>query len=378
MSVLRVACLGAGYFARFHHDGWRRIEGAALVAVADHDLARAQAACSPGAALGPATGAATGAANGAANGAAPFPALAPMLAAARPDILDIITPPPTHLPAIRMALDAGVRAIICQKPFCGDLAAAREAAALAEAAGARLIVHENFRFQPWYRAIRAAIERGAIGEVHQATFRLRPGDGQGAGAYLDRQPYFRTMPRLLIHETAVHWVDVFRYLLGDPVAVQADLRRLNPAIAGEDAGHVLTEHASGARSLFDGNRHLDHCAADPRLTMGEALVEGTGGALTLSGDGAVHLRAHGARTRDPILPAQAWPGWGGDCVRALQAHAVAGLRGEAPLENEAAAYLRVLETEAAIYRAADTHARAPVADTCAQAQVADTHARARV
>jgi predicted dehydrogenase len=336
--TLRVGCLGAGYFARFHHDGWRRIDGAELVAVADLDVARAEA-----------------------SGTAPFASLAAMLDGARPDIVDIAIPPPGHLPAIRMALDAGVRAIICQKPFCEGLEQAREATALAEAANIPLIVHENFRFQPWYRAIRIALDQGRIGEVHQATFRLRPGDGQGPRAYLDRQPYFQTMPRLLVHETAVHWIDTFRYLLGDPVAVYADLRRLNPVIAGEDAGHILFEHPDGRRALFDGNRHLDHAAANPRLTMGEALAEGTMGALTLSGDGAVHLRAHGSLSVTEVLPAQDRPGFGGDCVRALQAHVVAALHGDGALENPARDYLRVMEVEAAIYRSAALRARQEVA-----------------
>ena len=36
-----------------------------------------------------------------------------------------------------------------------------------------------------------------------------------APAYLERQPYFQTMPRFLVHETAIHLVDVFRFLLGE-------------------------------------------------------------------------------------------------------------------------------------------------------------------
>ena len=184
------------------------------------------------------------------------------------------------------------------------------------------------------------------------TFRLRPGDGQGPDAYLGRQPSFRTMPRFMVHETGVHFVDVFRVVLGRPIAVTADLRRLNPAIAGEDAGHVLFDHGNGVRSLLDANRLADHAAPDRRRAMGEALVEGTEGTLTLTGDGAVGLRPFGADATDPLLPAIDRPGFGGDCVRALQAHVVAHLIDGTALENAAADYLAVMETEAAIYRAA--------------------------
>lgn len=328
--TVRVACVGAGYFSQFHYDAWRRIDGVALVGACDLNMDRARA-----------------------TGAPAYDDLTTMLTDTAPDLLDIILPPPTHAQTIRAALAAGVKWIICQKPFCQDLQEARQIVQEAQTANARLIVHENFRFQPWYRAIRAALDRDSIGEVHNATFRLRPGDGQGPRAYLDRQPYFQTMPRFLMHETGVHWIDTFRYLFGPITHVYADLRRLNPAIAGEDAGHVLFDHASGVRSLFDGNRHLDHVADNLRRTMGEAWIEGTKGTLTLYGDGSVTHRAFGSHDEDVILPPDTATGFGGDCVLALQAHVIAAMQG-AEAENEASDYLEVLALKDAIYTSAKT------------------------
>ncbi|MEM9145972.1 MAG: Gfo/Idh/MocA family oxidoreductase [Pseudomonadota bacterium] len=338
---LRVGVLGAGYFAQFHHEAWERLTGAHLVAIADKDLARAESAAEG-------------------LGAEAHADLESMLATAELDLLDIASPPPSHLPAIRAGLDAGVRALICQKPFCGDMTAAEEATALAEAAGIPLIVHENFRFQPWYRCIKRAIDAGRIGALHQASFRLRTGDGQGPRAYLDRQPYFQTMPRLLVHETAVHWLDTFRYLLGEPEWVFADLRRMNPVIAGEDAAHLLLGFDGGVRALFDGNRLLDHAAENHRLTLGEALVEGSDGTLTLTGDGAVQWRAFGAVETETLLAPQDWPGFAGDCVHALKAHVLAALTGEGAFENTARTYLQVMRMEAAAYRSAETGRREPL------------------
>ena len=216
----------------------------------------------------------------------------------------------------------------------------------------QLVVHENFRFQPWYRRIRECLEQGLAGDVLQATFRLRPGDGQGARAYLDRQPYFQRMPRFLVHETAIHWIDTFRYLFGRPRSVYADLRRINPHIAGEDAGLILFAHDRGTHSLFDGNRLLDHPADDHRLTMGEALVEGTAGALTLDGRGALDFRARGEKAARRLLEARAWPGFGGDCVHALQAALIAALQSGDRPENTAREYLDNLLIEEAVYRSA--------------------------
>jgi predicted dehydrogenase len=217
----------------------------------------------------------------------------------------------------------------------------------------QIIVHENFRFQPWYRALKTHLSDGRVGELLQVTFRLRPGDGQGADAYLSRQPYFQQMPRFLVHETAVHWVDTFRFLLGEPTAVYADLRRVNPVIAGEDAGYILFDHPNGVRALFDGNRSLDHAADNHRRTMGEALVEGTEGTIELGGDGSLWLRRFNERTSDCLLPADNWEGFGGDCVHALQSHVVSGLLDGAPIENCARDYLRVIDIEEAIYASAE-------------------------
>lgn len=328
---IKVACVGAGYFSQFHYGSWERMEGVIPVGSCNRDLAKAQA-----------------------TGWTAYDDLPKMLSEQTPDLLDVILPPVAHAETIRVALEHGVKWMICQKPFCNDLEEARAIVAEADAAGATIIVHENFRFQPWYRAVKAALDDGLVGDLQQVTYRLRPGDGQGPEAYLDRQPYFQQMERFMVHETGVHFVDTFRYLLGNPTAVYADLRKVNPVIAGEDAGFVLFDHPSGVRALLDGNRNLDHGADNLRRTMGEAWFEGTKGCLYLYGDGRVTLRRFGDVTETELLAPDTWDGFGGDCVHALQSHAVSGFLGKVPLENVACDYLKVIEIEEAIYRSAET------------------------
>ena len=328
---LRVATVGAGYFARFHHEAWARMPGVRLVGVCDTNAERAEAYRAEFGAE------------------AAYGDAATMLAAARPDLLDIAAPPAVHRDLVALAAGHKVD-VICQKAFTRSLQEARETVALAEAAGIRLVVHENFRFQPWFRTIRRLIEDGMIGAVFSASFRLRPGDGQGPAAYLDRQPYFQTMERFLIHETGIHFIDTFRFLFGDCGSVYADLRRLNPAIAGEDAGMVVFGHESGVRALFDGNRLSDHIAQNRRLTMGELLIDGSAGTLRLDGEANLFFRPFGSNAEEAVDYPWQKRGFAGDCVHALQAHVVAGLRDGKPLENTGAAYLRNLEVEDAVYR----------------------------
>jgi D-apiose dehydrogenase len=197
------------------------------------------------------------------------------------------------------------------------------------------------------REARRLIDAGTLGRLHGVSFRLRPGDGQGPRAYLDRQPYFQSMPQLLVRETAVHFIDSFRYLCGEVQAVTARLRRLNPVIAGEDAALIVFEFADACTGLFDGNRLNDHTAQDPRRTMGEMWLEGSAGVLRLDGDGRLWFKPHHGPEQPHPCPLR--EGAFGGAVTALQAHVLAQLDHGAPLENSATDYLANLRVQAAVY-----------------------------
>lgn len=276
-----------------------------------------------------------------------------LLANESPDIVDLVVPPPAHAKLIRAALKPG-RLIICQKPFCVSLAEAEAITQAAKDAGTTVIVHENFRFQPWYRQLKRCLDDGLLGQIYQCRFALRPGDGQGDDAYLSRQPVFQTMPRLLIHETGVHFIDLFRWLLGPVSSVYADLRRLNPVIQGEDDGLLILQHATGVRSVFDGNRLVDHVADNTRLTMGELTLEGEKGVISLNGEGKLSFRAMGSQTSQPItigLPVSEGV-FGGGCVEWLIRHAVDAHLGTLAHENTAEDYLEVVRATEAAYESA--------------------------
>lgn len=333
----RVGVLGAGYFARFHYEAWARLDAAGavnLVGACDRAIDKARDVARlhdiPDV----------------------YSDLGSMLAAGDLDLLDIAAPPQAHLTAITAAAARGI-AVICQKPFCTSLAEAEQATTLAEQAGIDLLIHENFRFQPWHRQIKRLLDDGIVGDTYQITFQLRPGDGQGPDAYLNRQPYFQQMPRFLIHETGIHAIDLFRWFFGDITAVYADLRRLNPVIAGEDAGIVLFDFANGARGVLDGNRLIDHPARNHRLVIGPLLIEGSAGVLRLDGDGRLFHRHKADYDENSITFAWQDHAFGGDCVFNLQEAAVSALLGRRPLENRAADYLHNIRVEEAVYRSND-------------------------
>jgi D-apiose dehydrogenase len=281
-----------------------------------------------------------------------------MVAALHPDVLDIATPPGTHAELVALAATNGIACIV-QKPLAPTYAEAATLVETAERAGIPLAVHENFRWMPWYLEMKRCLDSGMLGTPHTVAVRMRPGDGQGPDAYLARQPYFQKMPRFWVHETAIHFIDVFRFLFGEVESVSASLRRLNPAIAGEDAGYVMLQFAAGPTALIDGNRLNDHPADNTRLTMGEHWLEGARGVLRLDGYGRLFWKPHGG----PEVPhPYAWDdiGFAGDCVYRQQMHLIeAFAAGRAPV-NTGREYLRNYAIEEAVYRSHEERRRIDV------------------
>lgn len=333
MTPLKGMCIGAGYFSQFHFEAWSRISESQIVAVCDLDPDKAKLAADL---LGDAE---------------PCSNVNEALARYQPDFVDIITPPGTHQALVSKIARCGI-SMICQKPLAPDYATAREIAATATRYGARLMVHENFRFQPWHREIKRLINSGAIGDtLHNLYFRSRMGDGWGQDAYLGRQPYFRQMPKLLIHETGVHFIDTFRFLAGEIEEAYAVLRRLNPVIAGEDTGLVTFRFANGATGIWDANRYNESNFEDPRYTFGEFLVEGSGGSIRLYSDGRLTIQPLGECEQDHDYKHER-RGFGGDCVYLTQRHFIDCLRSGDEFETSGDEYLKTLAVQEATYLSA--------------------------
>ena len=329
-SPLRGLAIGAGYFAPFHFDAWQRVDGAEIIGVCDSDVAKAQAA------------------RESFSIAHVYSNAEQAIDELKPDFLDIITPPETHLKLVKLAATKAI-ATICQKPLAPCFNTASQIVDLADAAGIRLMIHENFRFQPWHREIKKLIEDGTIGDrLHSLYFRTRTGDGWGNDAYLGRQPYFREMPRLLIYETGVHFVDTFRYLAGEVESAHAILRRLNHVIAGEDSGLVTLRFANGAIGVWDANRFNESTDANPRFTFGEFLVEGNLGSVRLYGDGRITVQLLGKAEQDHSYEFSK-QGFAGDCVRATQQHFIDCLKSGEPFETSGLDYCKTLTVVEAIY-----------------------------
>jgi predicted dehydrogenase len=336
-SPLRGVCLGAGYFSHYQYDAWQRIPEVQITALANRSLDKARA---------------TATQHGIPRVYA-WADLATLFDAEKPDFVDIITPPETHLEVVQLAAARGI-AIICQKPVAPTWEETLAVVDAARRAGVRLMVHENWRWQPWYREIKRQLDAGTLGELFSIAVRMRMGDGWPADAYLARQPFFRTYPRLLVYETGVHFLDTFRFLGGEIASVYARLQQRNPAIRGEDAGQIVCGFRGGATAILDASRYNEADTADTRYTFGTVRLDGRHGHLELDLEGNLTLKPLGQPARRLDYP-HTRVGFTGDSVYHLQRHFVDCLRTGAPFESTGEDYLKTVALVEACYRSAQSN-----------------------
>ncbi len=321
-NVLRGAMIGCGFFAQHHIAAWRRMPGVEIVAACDLDPDRARSFADR-----------------------VYTDAAEMLERESPDFVDIVTRADTHLQLASLAAGKGI-AVICQKPIAPDWATAVALVERMESAGVPFMIHENWRFQRWYRVAHEMIRRGDIGRPIGYGLRTRTRDGVGEKPFT-KQPYMRDQRRFLIDEVMVHHLDTARFLFGDILSLYASFERLNPVVAGEDRAIVTVNHEPPVSGWLDGHRFLDPNSDGP--VMGEALFEGDSGALLLLNTGDIY--------RDNVL---AWKndvtvGYRGDSVYATQEHFITSLLNKTPFETGGREYLKTFAAVEAAYRSAAGH-----------------------
>jgi predicted dehydrogenase len=330
-DTLKGALLGAGFFAGFQAEGWQRLPGVEITALADPQLDRAR--------------------EFAARWSIPrvYPSAEELLRHERLDFVDIVTRPDSHLPLVELAVAHGVP-IICQKPMAPTWEECLRMVEHCRTANVRLLIHENWRWQAWYREVKKLIEADVFGRIFHLGFCMRNGDGRGAEPYTV-QPYFRAMPQLLIYETLVHFLDTFRFLAGEIATVFCQTRRVNPLIAGEDYAVIQLGFVNEAHGLIDANRISG--AVPPEVAFGVFTLEGERAALRMTPQGELFITEYGQPEyrHDYEIPSQ---GYKGDSVFAAQQHYAACLREGTMCETEGAAYLKTVQAMFACYKSAAT------------------------
>lgn len=330
---MRGALIGCGNVSRHHLLGWTKVPGASIEALCELDPARLATARSSVAAE------------------ARFREAATMFTAIPLDFVEICTGPETHLGLVALAASHRVH-VLCQKPASlvrEDLVAMIEAC---RAAGVRLMIHENWRFRPWYRAMKSVIESGAIGRpirlriAHRDTRALRR---EGFA----EQPFLESRPRLILMEMGCHLVDTARFLFGEIARVTAQTWRSGRGHPGEDVASLLLDFETGAAGLLDMSWCAHPTIARPEWALNETAVEGTDGLLELQDDGSLRLRDNAGATRLINVPLPPFDEVYVDAYVRTQAHFIEGLVPGAAHETDGSDTLRTMDAVWAAYRSAE-------------------------
>ncbi|HET7767403.1 MAG TPA: Gfo/Idh/MocA family oxidoreductase [Chloroflexota bacterium] len=285
MAPLRIALLGAGYAGRIQLEGWRTVPGVEVVGLWNRTAERAHTL-------------------GAELGVPVFEDVDALITHPDVDAVDVATAFETHRDLALRAAAAG-KHVLCQKPLAPTY---EESAAIVDGcrrAGVRLMVNENWRWRPWYRAVRRVLDTRALGTPFWLRLSLRT---DATVATPDRppdrlfaqQPFMRTMNPLIMMEIGPHHFDVVRYLFGDPGGVYARTVKVSPHVAGDDVAAAFLEYPDRT-AIVELSWHAIGYTSDrsKRLHPDELLVEGTEASLALRDDGQIHL-AHRDGRRETV------------------------------------------------------------------------------
>lgn len=232
MRRTRVAVIGTGRIAEEHLTALSRREDVELVGVCDLDpyLARRAARLYRATAY---TDAAT------------------MLDDVHPQAVHVTTPPHSHVPLARQAVDAGCELVVLEKPAALSAPELTGLLDAARAAGAAVVEDHNYRFNAPVQRLGALVAGGALGDVRSVDVRMAiPLGSTRYEQDVDRRAAER-MPAGVLHEFLPHLCYLAGWLLPAFGDVRAEWGK-------RDAGTVVTpDHlavsatgAAGARATL--------------------------------------------------------------------------------------------------------------------------------
>ena len=192
------------------------------------------------------------------------------------EVVDIAVPPDVQPAVIEEVLErrGRIRGILAQKPLATNYAEAKRIVEKCRAAGVRLVVNQNMRYDHAVRGCGNLLQQGALGDPVLATIEMR--------AVPHWMPWQERLGWVTLRIMSIHHLDTFRHWFGTPRRVIASVRpdpRTARQFAHEDGiVLVILEYDSGLRCLT-----IDDVWAGPAREGAEAdlgvrfRVEGTAG-----------------------------------------------------------------------------------------------------
>ncbi|WP_160668771.1 Gfo/Idh/MocA family protein [Pseudarthrobacter sp. ATCC 49987] len=203
------------------------------------------------------------------------------------DLLVLGTPPATHYPLAKAALEAGLDVVV-DKPFAVRSAEGEELIQLAAGLGRVLTVFQNRRWDGDYLTVRGLLERGVLGTVTRFESRFERWSPDVVKAW--KAAATADDGGGVLFDLGTHLLDQAVQLFGPAAVTHAELEARRPGEKADDDVFLALRHESGVTSHLWMNML---CAQQgPRFRL-----LGTGGGFT----------KHGVDPQEPFIVAGGSP-----------------------------------------------------------------------
>jgi len=258
-SVLHFGLIGCGRISKRHSEllGHGQIASAHLSAVCDVKFPRAEAI-------------------GKEFGVPAYDDMNKMMMSEKIDVAVVLTESGLHAEHV-IALAAYGKHIVVEKPMALTLSDADRMIAACDAAGVKLFVVKQNRFNVPVVKLRESLESGRFGKLVMGTVRVRWCRPQ---TYYSQDAWRGTwaLDGGVLANQASHHVDMLEWIMGDVHSVFAMSRTALANIETEDTAVVVLRFKSGALGVIEATT-----ATRPKDLEGSISILGEGGTVVIGG-----------------------------------------------------------------------------------------------
>lgn len=231
--MIRVGVIGCGSISHVHLRSYAASGRAQIVAVADPIQAIAEPRAQE-------------------YGARAFTDYEDMVRTADLQAVSICTPPPSHREIAEKAASRGLH-VLCEKPLAMNVAEGKAMVAAAKRANVLLLTAFCNRFYTPIVKAKEWIDAGKLGPLHHLRLRFA-GVEFMAGTWL-ADP---AQGGGILWESGPHYVDLFRFLVGEMKNIYAKGGTLAQDIPGTDTVAFLVESVDGVVATLEGSWSSPH------------------------------------------------------------------------------------------------------------------------
>ena len=234
MTEITVALAGCEGLGRLHLNGWKPQSGVRIAGLYDADGVRVSEVAKT------------------IPGSAAFADLDDLLRAESFDIVDVCLPLHERGRAIEAALKAGAN-VLAEAPFAQDLEESKRLVALAKDRERLLMPALVHRFHPPVLFLKELLENDDIGTP--VSFRCRFSDTR---SFFGSESAPDTTPESLgvVLSTALHGVDLFRWLVGEVGEIFGIAHQVTPGLGFEDNTAILLKAKRGTLGVVEASQRL--------------------------------------------------------------------------------------------------------------------------